>query len=839
MIVCEFCTQRLVAKSWFGRANCALTRVELRLSLPCLGSKCYYLTTVHFGSHWMKATWILIFKPIMLELPDRLGLRVQGAGHHERGFQMKNYASAFGRQAVRLLATFGLLGLLAIFSPVQAAVTISPGFNLLGNSNADPIAVATAFGDATLYTSVWKWDASKSQWAFYTPALADGGLAYGQTKGYQPLTTINAGEGFWVNAKSGGSVALLSGAPVTTSSSASTWKNGFNLISIGDAYTPVQFAAALGALNVAPPTPGVSVLALTTLWAWDPLQLKWYFYAPSLDQASTLASFIQSKGYLDFALLGKTLDSGTGFWVNVGANASVNTAPPNVTSGVITGFVGGIQVNGQPFPDGRAGYDRMGEHSDADSVSAGQAQLGQEVLIEADASGNAIAVHIHPGLIGPVDAVPPTSPANQISVNGVAVQVNTDATLGTVTVFGGYTGIADIKVGDRVEVHGVRQTDTLGKIYIAATRIELKPSICTPSPCAVRVSGNLSQLDAVSFKLDGLTVNYADAKLLPSGAKLVEGEWVSVLANAVPVSGVLTAAAVKVRSLATTATSLSVSGPISNYQSVESFMVNGIMVNASKLSPAPATLANGQPVNVQGTFDPATNTLLAAALTPMQSKGAAVEGLIVNFVSAANFMVRNVLVDASKANFVNGDASKLQNSAEVEVKGALVGGTLVASSVAFQSIHAGVMQVFPGQVANYVVATGTFDLTLPGGKVLSATLANPEFLGGTLADFANGVNVLVTGSLANGVLTVHGIQYLLTQQLVNPVGGVSGEVESKQLGGIARDVVPTKDGVTFKLNGLSVNYVGDLKGLANGMPVQLTGTLSGSTVTAGKIKLQD
>lgn len=39
-------------------------------------------------------------------------------------------------------------------------------------------------------------------WAFYTPSLTTAALAaYAAGKGYDVLTTINSGEGFWVNAK--------------------------------------------------------------------------------------------------------------------------------------------------------------------------------------------------------------------------------------------------------------------------------------------------------------------------------------------------------------------------------------------------------------------------------------------------------------------------------------------------------------------------------------------------------------------------------------------------------------------------------------------------------------
>ena len=98
------------------------------------------------------------------------------------------------------------------------AVTVNAniaGWNLLGYSDAADVVVADAFGDKTKVTTVWKWTATG--WAFYSPDLADGGGAYAASKGYDFLTTIKSGDGFWVNAKSTFSVTLpASAAPVVS-----------------------------------------------------------------------------------------------------------------------------------------------------------------------------------------------------------------------------------------------------------------------------------------------------------------------------------------------------------------------------------------------------------------------------------------------------------------------------------------------------------------------------------------------------------------------------------------------------------------------------------------------
>ena len=192
-------------------------------------------------------------------------------------------------------------------------VNLVSGWNLIGNSDTTALDVATAFGDKTKVTTVWKWIPSSSKWAFYAPSMTSAALAtYAAGKGYDVLTTVNGGEGVWVNAAVSFTATLPTGNAVTTSSFATTLGSGWSLISIGDNKTPRAFN---NALSITPPSAGVvAASVLTTVWAWDSSRTSWYFYAPSLDNTNTLASYALSKGYLDFG--SNTLAPGVGFWVN-------------------------------------------------------------------------------------------------------------------------------------------------------------------------------------------------------------------------------------------------------------------------------------------------------------------------------------------------------------------------------------------------------------------------------------------------------------------------------------------------------------------------------------------
>ena len=183
-------------------------------------------------------------------------------------------------------------------------LNLSAGWNLLGNSSTGSLDVASSFGDPTKVSTVWKWIANSTKWAFYAPSLIGQALIdYASGKGYDVLASISGGEGFWVNAKQATSVALPTGTPVSIAALSPTLIKGWNLSSTGETATPKQFCDAQST-------------GVTTLWAWDSTNSAWYFYAPTLDASGGLSSYITGKGYLDFSTANKTLGQGVGFWVN-------------------------------------------------------------------------------------------------------------------------------------------------------------------------------------------------------------------------------------------------------------------------------------------------------------------------------------------------------------------------------------------------------------------------------------------------------------------------------------------------------------------------------------------
>ena len=182
-----------------------------------------------------------------------------------------------------------------------------------GNPVNQSIEVATQFGDTTQVNSVWKWDSTAAKWQFYTPALSATELqSYAASQGYAVLSEIQAGDGFWVNAKVQADLGTVTGAAINLRQS--SLATGWNLMATASAITPQDFNLSL---SITPPTAGEVPINLTSLWAWDAARSGWLFYAPSLEAqgASVLGGYVSGQGYLDFAASGRTLGHGAGFWV--------------------------------------------------------------------------------------------------------------------------------------------------------------------------------------------------------------------------------------------------------------------------------------------------------------------------------------------------------------------------------------------------------------------------------------------------------------------------------------------------------------------------------------------
>ena len=50
-------------------------------------------------------------------------------------------------------------------------ITLTTGWNLIGNGNGASLDVAAVFGNTANVATVWKWLANSGKWAFFAPSL--------------------------------------------------------------------------------------------------------------------------------------------------------------------------------------------------------------------------------------------------------------------------------------------------------------------------------------------------------------------------------------------------------------------------------------------------------------------------------------------------------------------------------------------------------------------------------------------------------------------------------------------------------------------------------------------
>ncbi|MBP9907027.1 MAG: hypothetical protein KBF66_15865 [Rhodoferax sp.] len=197
---------------------------------------------------------------------------------------------------------------------ISVNLKLNQGWNLMGNPVNQTIAVADKFGDSSVVTSLWKWDSAAANWQFYTPDMSASDLrTFALNQGYGVLSTIEPGEGYWVNARANADLGTISGNSIYLRQN--SLAAGWNLVATGSPISASDFNASL---SITPPVAGQVPNNLISMWAWDSSQSRWYFYAPSLDAPGTtqLINYIYSKGYKDFTTDGKTLGNGIGFWVH-------------------------------------------------------------------------------------------------------------------------------------------------------------------------------------------------------------------------------------------------------------------------------------------------------------------------------------------------------------------------------------------------------------------------------------------------------------------------------------------------------------------------------------------
>jgi hypothetical protein len=446
------------------------------------------------------------------------------------------------------------------------------------------------------------------------------------------------------------------------------------------------------------------------------------------------------------------------------SDTSTTTITASTTSGTVTGF-------GSVFVDGRELEDALSstrvENADG-SYTQVALKLGQRISVTADSTGTASAIAVGAAVIGAVSSIDTT--ALELKVAGQWVAVNSDSSTGPVTVYGGgYTALADVVASDLAEVHGSAVYSSTHAAYVIhATRIEKKAAIS-----AVRIQGTVSNLDTTgkTFSINGVTVNYAAAALVPTSATLADGLVVTVWGPSGSLSSgsSVTLAATRLRVVSNTAASSVVSGTgqvgglVSNYNATtQGFTIDGISVllGSASISPTSAVVANNAYVQITGTFGSdgvltATAVVVRQASTVDATAAIRLKGAISSYVDTASFVVRGVPVDASAIVLATAcPGITLANGTVVSIVAAQQTGTDVvkASSMACQTSTrtAGTytMHDLSGTAATVDTSAKTFVLTLTNASTQAVLWSDLTAWGtGTSSSTLGGLSVVVEGYL--------------------------------------------------------------------------------------------
>lgn len=440
---------------------------------------------------------------------------------------------------------------------------------------------------------------------------------------------------------------------------------------------------------------------------------------------------------------------------------------PAVAVGTVNGF-GSVLVDGTRFDDTGATVEVEIEPGAPKAIALRDLRIGQSVTVEFDGNESAPrarAFRVEGELVGVVDSV--DAAGKKLVVAGQDVRINTDAAAGPVTTFDGYQSLADVKAGERVEVHGLPKLDAAtNKLYVQATRIERKAD----NVQFVRVTGTIANLAATTFDLGGLKVTYAaTTRLIPADAKLANGQRVVVWSDTAVVGNALTAKAIRVRG-EIRADKAWLGGPITDCVAacVAKFKVNGIEVDASEAKFAngdAAKLANGVFVRVRGSFDATAARVKATQVVFRDDNEMELElwGMIAGYKAGndgtATFTVRGVPIKTSATTKLDNCPAVLVDGTPVKVEGRIDGNVLAAAEVKCLPMLDRLRGEVRGPIGTVDAAGKKFTLVNLPNLPIAFDPATTKFEDGTAAQLVVGAVVEVEGNVKDGTLVATEIEF--------------------------------------------------------------------------------
>lgn len=204
--------------------------------------------------------------------------------------------------------------------------------------------------------------------------------------------------------------------------------------------------------------------------------------------------------------------------------AGVGTGGTGLKEGNVTGF-GSVFIDGVRYDNSRA---LVQVDDGSGTLAAGEFKLGQRVRVLVNDAGEVSTAEILPALLGPVERAPDAQGYLMVMgqwVRFVSRVLPYQSTLSSSTYLDGFNQLADVAIGDVVEVHGAWvDADPIKGRVLVASRMEKRNT--TPQRMLVTGTVVSVQSGSGSFMLhtgDGRRVQGSDAD-----SDVAVGDWVKV-----------------------------------------------------------------------------------------------------------------------------------------------------------------------------------------------------------------------------------------------------------------------------------------------------------------------
>ena len=425
-------------------------------------------------------------------------------------------------------------------------------------------------------------------------------------------------------------------------------------------------------------------------------------------------------------------------------------------TGTVTGF-GSVTGSGSVIVDGIRWDDRSARvETEIDPRQAPvptKAQLGQRVSIRYQEAGRADVVSVEPEVRARISAINEASGALEFTAAGQTIRINTTAGAGPTTVFDGFELAAELRVDDRVEVHGAQRLDAATGVYsVAAARVQ---RIAELPAGYERVSGIVQALDATaqSIRIGRLTINTASATVLPSGRRLANGQRVTVWSRPAATAPTVFADVIRIRDdTLFDATEVRLSGYIGRLDDSR-FDLGGTRVDAGNaaITPAGARLDDDAYVLVTG-MQQANGTVIASSIEVRSGSTRAqyvdISGPVSGYVNIERFYVHGVRIVANDVPMlVNCPNNRIGNGSFVNVIGFIDGSKVVAAQLQCTNGTVSTATSVSGVAEQVSQSSRTFVLTRPGQAPRAVFWGSMTKFDDVSPETLNGKGVEVTGVL--------------------------------------------------------------------------------------------